>query len=409
MNLEKIENLPIEWKRGNGLRKSDLDENGKYRCVLYGELYTKHKNVLIDSQSLSKTDKIGKIRSNKGDVLVPGTSTAAKKDMLLAREINEEGVFLGGDINIIRPKQGLFAKKYLPYYFMTNMAYQQLDRYITGATGIIHISNKGLKNLKVPLISFLEQKKTVELLDKTFAAIAIAKANAEQNLQNTKELFDSYLNNIFENNEDDWVEKALSEVTLKIGSGATPRGGKATYKEKGISLIRSMNVHDFQFKEKNLAFIDEQQANALLNVTIQEEDILLNITGASIARCCVVPKEYLPARVNQHVSIIRVRKEIINPFFLASLLTSKFFKDQILEIGEQGATRQAITKVQLENFKISYPKVIEEQKKVIQTINSIKAKTKKLESIYKQKIADLEEMKKSILQKAFSGQLKNIS
>ena len=68
---------------------------------------------------------------------------------------------------------------------------------------------------------------------------------------------------MFENKGDDWVEKRLGEVTSKIGSGATPRGGKSSYKEEGISLIRSMNIHDFYFKEKNLAFIDEQQANAL--------------------------------------------------------------------------------------------------------------------------------------------------
>ena len=302
---------------------------------------------------------------------------------------------------------GEIDKKYLFYYF-TFFDWQK------EAEGDVKVKGKTLNKTKLKALTLLvpslsQQKQIVAILDKAFAAIDTAKENAEQNLQNAKELFESYLQNVFENKGDDWEEKPLGEVTSKIGSGATPRGGKASYKEEGISLIRSMNVHDFYFKKKNLAFIDDKQADALSNVTLQEKDVLLNITGASIARCCIIPKEYLPARVNQHVSIIRAKKDTINPVFLASLLTSKYFKDQILEIGEQGATRQAITKVQLENFHISYPKEIEEQEKVIQNINLIKAETKKLEAIYTQKLADLEEMKKSVLQKAFSGQLNTIN
>ena len=105
------------------------------------------------------------------------------------------------------------------------------------------------------------------------------------------------------------------------------------------------------------------------------------------------------------MSIIRANKDVINPLFLGSLLTSKFYKDQILEIGEQGATRQAITKVQLENFTISFPREVSEQKNVIQKMKTLSAETKKLEIIYQQKIDDLSALKKSVLQKAFSGNL----
>ena len=341
---------------------------------------------------------------NRENCLVVARFAMSKK---CTRFIN--GKFFLNDSGLsVKPRNtDLISQKFLNKYFIF------LNDYIYSLA-----RGTAQKNLNVPtfrklLISYPksthQQKQIVDTLDKAFAAIDTAKANAEQNLKNAKELFESYLQNVFENKGDDWEEKSLVEVTSKIGSGATPRGGKANYKEVGISLIRSMNVHDFYFKEKNLAFIDDEQADALCNVAIQEEDVLLNITGASIARCCIVPKECLPARVNQHVSIIRANKEVINPVFLASLLTSKFFKDQFLEIGEQGATRQAITKVQLENFEISFPKTTKEQEKVVQNINTLKAETKKLEAIYTQKIADLEEMKKSVLQKAFSGQLNPIS
>lgn len=168
---------------------------------------------------------------------------------------------------------------------------------------------------------------------------------------------------------DGWSKKRLIEITKKIGSGATPRGGSDAYKDSGISLFRSLNIHDRTFKEKNLAFIDEDQANKLSNVEVQEGDVLLNITGASIARCCIAPSELLPARVNQHVAIIRPRSDYIDSNFLVYLLVSKQYKDALLNTGEKaGSTRQALTKQQLENFEVTIPK-LPEQKRIVAILN----------------------------------------
>jgi type I restriction enzyme, S subunit len=253
--------------------------------------------------------------------------------------------------------------------------------------------------------SISEQKRIVKILDNVFEKTAKAKENAEKNLHNAKELFESYLQGVFANPGKGWEEKNLESLTLKIGSGATPRGGKKSYKSEGIPLVRSMNVHNRKFREKNLAFIDDKQANDLSNVALKKDDVLLNITGASVARCCVIPEKYLPARVNQHVSIIRSKQELILPTFLNYLLTSKYYKDQLLGIGEQGATRQAITKAQLEDFIILFPKSLAEQKSIVKKLDALSEQTKKLEAIYKQKIADLDELKKSVLKKAFAGEL----
>lgn len=162
-----------------------------------------------------------------------------------------------------------------------------------------------------------------------------------------------------------WTKYRLIDVTKKIGSGATPKGGKKDYKESGISLFRSLNVYDGEFKEENLAFIDEIQASKLSNVVVEEGDVLLNITGASIARCCVAPPELLPARVNQHVSIVRPKTEYVDTDFLAYLLVSKEYKDALLQTGEKaGATRQALTKAQLQDFEILAPP-LPEQKRIV--------------------------------------------
>jgi len=166
-----------------------------------------------------------------------------------------------------------------------------------------------------------------------------------------------------------WKEKTLGELTSKIGSGSTPKGGQSSYKESGISLIRSLNVHDGGFARKKLAFIDNEQAEKLKNVIVEANDVLLNITGASVARCCIVPEKYLPARVNQHVSIIRLEKGVMLSEFLHYALISKTYKDLLLGIGEQGSTRQAITKRQIENFVIAYPASLKEQKQIVAVLD----------------------------------------
>lgn len=250
-----------------------------------------------------------------------------------------------------------------------------------------------------------EQKRIIAILDKAFAAISTAKANAEKNLANARELFESYLQSVFANPGDGWEQKKLEEITTKIGSGATPRGGEKAYKKEGISLIRSLNVYDYGFSYRDLAFIDECQADKLSNVIVESGDVLLNITGASVARCTIVADDVLPARVNQHVSILRLKKSEMIPEYLHFALISKEHKDQLLKTGEKaGATRQALTKAQLEEYCIRYPK-IPEQKRIVAKLNALSAETKKLEEIYQQKIADLEELKKSVLQKAFNGGL----
>jgi len=163
-----------------------------------------------------------------------------------------------------------------------------------------------------------------------------------------------------------WVRKRLSEVTRKIGSGATPRGGDESYKAEGISLIRSLNVYDDGFREAKLAHIDEDQANALSNVVVEAQDVLLNITGASVARCCRAPAELLPARVNQHVSIIRPVQERLDSDFLHYLLISNDYKNRLLSTGEEGgSTRQAITKAQLQNFVVEFPESLPEQQRIV--------------------------------------------
>ena len=124
---------------------------------------------------------------------------------------------------------------------------------------------------------------------------------------------------------------------------------------EGTPLIRSMNVYDDQFDEAGLAFINDEQALSLAGVTVESKDILLNITGASVARCCMAPERYLPARVNQHVMIVRVDPEKADPFFVHKAINSDERKRQLLSFAQKGSTREALTKEMVGRFEIILP------------------------------------------------------
>jgi type I restriction enzyme S subunit len=152
-----------------------------------------------------------------------------------------------------------------------------------------------------------------------------------------------------------WHRLPLCKITTKIGSGATPRGGDASYLDEGITLIRSLNVYDDRFDDDGLAFIGEEQAAALAGVSVESRDILLNITGASVTRCCMAPERYLPARVNQHVMIIRVDPAEASPFFVHAAINSDERKRQLLSYAQKGSTREALTKEMIAAFEITLP------------------------------------------------------
>lgn len=151
-----------------------------------------------------------------------------------------------------------------------------------------------------------------------------------------------------------WQQSKLRHITSKIGSGATPKGGKSVYLDNGtVALIRSLNVHDEGFRYENLAFIDDEAAAQLNFVSVRANDVLLNITGASILRTTLAPKDVLPARVNQHVSILRTTDDC-NPGYLRAWLASPQMH-RYMYSQSVGSTREAITKAQLQGFPIMLP------------------------------------------------------
>ena len=163
----------------------------------------------------------------------------------------------------------------------------------------------------------------------------------------------------------------MVDICSKIGSGATPRGGKEVYCEDGVSFIRSQNVLDFEFSESGLVHINNVQAQKLKNVEVQAGDVLLNITGDSVARACIIEETFLPARVNQHVAIIRGERNRILSSYLLYFLQLR--KKHLLQLASAGATRNALTKGMIEQLELDLP-TVSIQRKIVSVLDLIMKK-----------------------------------
>ncbi|WAC21890.1 restriction endonuclease subunit S [Luteolibacter sp. SL250] len=162
----------------------------------------------------------------------------------------------------------------------------------------------------------------------------------------------------------------LRDACSKIGSGSTPRGGKEAYKGGATSLIRSQNIYNDGFHRDGLVYISDEQSAELRNVEVEPKDVLLNITGDSVARCCQVAADILPARVTQHVAIIRPDPRILNADFLRYVLVSHEYQQRLLALASAGATRPALTKSMIEELDIPSPP-LSQQKRIAYILGTL--------------------------------------
>ncbi len=157
-----------------------------------------------------------------------------------------------------------------------------------------------------------------------------------------------------------WVVKRLGFLVQKVGSGKTPRGGSQTYQSEGVMLIRSQNVYDDGLRLGDVVFIDDETDEGMEGSRVKTRDVLLNITGASLGRCAVVPSSFPKANVNQHVCIIRPVTRKLDSAFTQLSLTAQFVKDQIFA-GEEGSSREGLNFQQVRNLAIPVPPLPEQR------------------------------------------------
>lgn len=286
------------------------------------------------------------------------------------------------------------------YYYLRNIRHLAEEKG-TGTT-FKEISGSSAKTLPFVIAPLAEQKIIAEKLDTLLAQVDSTKARLEQIPKILKRFRQAVLSHFVISDLQEPKVK-LIELTSKIGSGSTPKGGNDNYKTEGIPFVRSLNIHTHFIKYEDLAYIDEEQAKKLNNVIIHEKDVLLNITGASIGRVNIAPDSFIGGRVNQHVAIIRCQQSKILPEYLHVYMASPHIQKWIQ--GENyGATRQALTKKMLEELPIFVPSV-KRQDEIVRLVEQLFAYADTIEKQVNNALARVNNLTQSILAKAFRGEL----
>ena len=305
-------------------------------------------------------------------------------------------------------KSGKELKKEYLYYYLTFFdwhAETKGDVKVKGKT----LNKAKLKKIKVFIPSLAEQKRIVKILDGAFAKIETAKKNAEKNLQNSKELFESYLQSVFVKGGEGWEEKRLGDKSLlQIIDGDRGKNypKKSDFLQNGHCLfLNTKNVRPNGFDFQTTMFVTKNKDEALGNGKLERNDVLLTTRG-TIGNIAVYDKNvsFENIRINSGMLIFRPNVRLILPEYLFAIFQSGIMKTQIKKYVSGAAQPQLPIKT-LVNFSIPVPKSLTTQKQIVAKLDALSKQTKKLEKNYQQKIDDLDELKKSVLQKAFNGEL----
>jgi type I restriction enzyme S subunit len=194
----------------------------------------------------------------------------------------------------------------------------------------------------------------------------------------------------------EWKEDIMDNFVTKVGSGTTPLGGEANYIESGRPFVRSQNVGWGIFLLDDIVFISEDLHQGSISTELMLDDVLLNITGASIGRSAVVNNHVKGGNVNQHVCIIRTQKNKLNPLYLNQYLISVYGQKQI-DSFQAGGNRQGLNFAQIRSFLLPIPPKLEEQKKIAIFLSSVD----ELITAQAEKIEQLKKHKKGLMQRLF--------
>jgi type I restriction enzyme, S subunit len=292
--------------------------------------------------------------------------------------------------------------KFIPeflYYFFQSKKKELVDQAVGGAQP--NISQIKIKNTLVPCVPLPEQQRIVAILDQAFAAIDAAKANAAKNLQNARELFETCLDNIFTGKRKDWEYKQLGDVTYLITDGK--HGDCVNENSSGFYFLSAKDVKNGTLNYENarqITKVDFEETHRRTN--LQPGDVLITNAG-TIGRVAIAPLDDKTYRTTfqKSVAVIKPNLSIIKSCFLKYQLEAE--AKNLINVSA-GAAQKNLLLRDLKNLMISIPP-ISEQNIIIDKLDVLLEKRIKLEAIYQQKLANLDELKQSLLQKAFNGEL----
>ena len=300
------------------------------------------------------------------------------------------------DCTIIRFKNDVISE-WFNYYAQSAKYLSEVEMETTGATRK-RISKKSLGNIEIPVPPIEEQKRIVKILDEVFADIKKVKENTEKNLLNTRELFESYLQNIFSNPGKDWEEWKFGEVLQK-----TETINPLNKPDEEFIYIDVSSVNKKNLNIENTTLIKGKDAPSRARKLVRTGDVIFATVRPTLRRIAIIPARFNEQVCSTGYFVLRAKENLDNKLIFYFIQTQSF--NEKMEKLQKGASYPAVTDAQVRSQIILYPKSLAEQKAIVAKLDALSTETKKLEDIYKQKLANLEELKKSVLKKAFEGEL----
>ena len=323
---------------------------------------------------------ISKNKPSKGDILYSRVGAKYGEAGVVEHSF-EFSVYVS--VTLIRPKRELLNNYFLKNY-LNSPRIKDLAKKSISSSGVPNLNVNSVRDFLVPIPPLPEQQRIVAILDEAFAAIAKAKANAEQNLKNAKELFESYLQEVFENKGESWEAKTLGEVCEELFAGGdVPKGNSSKYEtdEFRIPIFSNGEKNKGLYGFTNISRVTKPSITISARGTIGYSEIRHSPFYPAIRLIVVTPKN-----------------DIVSLHYLKYVISGIDFK-------HSGSSIPQLTVPMIKEYPISFPS-LKQQQVIVQKLDALSLETKKLEAIYQQKINDLEELKKSVLQKAFSGEFK---
>jgi type I restriction enzyme S subunit len=382
---------------GSLLHKSDYVSDGVplvNPINIVGERIVPDPEKLIDGTTV---ERLASYILREGDIVI---SRRGELGRCAAIGPNESGWVCGTGCFFIRPGN-VIEPRFLAAMLRSDVYRKKLEGASTGAT-MPSISNATLSNLSIAVPARDEQQRIVAILDEAFAGIATAKANAEMNLQNGREVFEGCLESKFASNSADYLQAAIGEVTGGVFTG--PFGSllhKRDYVDNGIPLINPAHISAGEIFPDTRKTVSAETATRLSSYVMNAGDIVIGRRG-EMGRCAVVTESQAGWLCGTGSFVIRAG-DTFNSDYLSRLLRSDVHRKRLEKIAG-GAVMPNLSNSDLSGYQVALPPLVR-QIEMLREIELMEAEFKRLESIYTRKLTALDELKQSLLHQAFSGQL----
>ncbi len=315
------------------------------------------------------------------------------------RSIGKTPVLFNNNVMRIRFNTGL-TPEFAGYAFSSQIVREQLEAMVSGTTNVAGIYYKHLKSLKIPVPPLPEQQRIVAILDEAFTSIATARRCAQQNLQNARALFESHLNAVFSQRGEGWVEKPLGEVCI-FNSGGTPSKKNINYWKGDIPWVSGRDMKSTRLSDAAL-HISRKAVEESSTRMAPAGALLTLVRGMGLAHGAQIAELMGPCAFNQDIRAILPNNDIVPRYLLFALRTRINSSENVLSSAAHGTL-----KIDMDGLKkVSVPiPALTQQQQIVYGIDRLSEETQRLASIYQRKLAALDELKKSLLDQAFRGEL----